>query len=116
MTMSKSGLLGPYALNFDSINETVVKTSPGAFALGYVDGAGKFCISSVGRSDADLRERLRSVIGAGSLFKFRYCETAKAAFEKECQLFHEFRPGGSPLHPARPTGSKLTCPYCQALS
>lgn len=114
--MSKSGLLGPYALNYDSINERVVRTSPGTFALGYVNGAGAFCISSVGRSDADVRERLKAMIGAESMFKYRYFESSRAAFEKECQLFHEFRPGGSPLHPARPAGSKLTCPYCSALS
>jgi hypothetical protein len=112
--MGKSGLVGPYPLDFDTINDAIARPLPGAFALGYVDPAGKFCVSHVGRSDTDLREKLRNYIGSGSMFKYRTFDNTRGAFEKECQLFHEFRPRG--LHPARPAGTKWECPYCQALS
>lgn len=112
--MKKSGLIGPYPLNFDSINEVITRPAPGAYALGFVDPAGKFCVSHIGRSDTDVREKLRSNIGAGSMFKYKTFDNCRAAFEKECQLFHDFSPRG--LHPARPAGTKWECPFCQALS
>jgi hypothetical protein len=90
--MVKTGLLGPYPLSYESINEIVVRRSPGTFALGYVDAGGRFRVRHVGRSDSDVAEKLLRYIGAESLFKFSYFETVKAAFEKECHLFHDFEP------------------------
>ena len=111
--MPKSGLLGPYPLSYDSISEVVVRRSAGAFALGYVDAAGRFCVRHVGRSDTDVGEKLRRYIGAESQFKFSYFETVKAAFEKECHLFHDFQPPCNRIHPTRPEGTRLECPRCR---
>ena len=106
-------------LDADTIDDVVTKTSAGAYALtrkGIKDG---FVVYYVGRSDTDLKARLKQHAADGiySYFKAGYCASPKAAFEKECQLYHDF--GGSEaldntVHPARPNGSNWTCPRCYA--
>jgi hypothetical protein len=68
---------------------------------------------SVGRSDADVKERLRECIGAGTHFKFDYFQSEREAFERECELFHDIRPPGNFVHPGRPKGTTLRCPRCR---
>lgn len=111
--MVKTGLLGPYPLTYESISGIVVRRSAGAFALGYIDAGGRFRVRHVGRSDTDVAEKLRHYIGAEAQFKFSYFETVKAAFEKECHLFHDFEPPCNQVHPARPDGTRLQCPRCR---
>jgi hypothetical protein len=101
--MSKTGLQGPYPLSFDAIDSVVRATSAGVYALGHTDAQGRFAINHVGRSDSDLRARLLDCIGSEKLFKYGYSASAQTAFEKECQLFHDFSPPGNRLHPSRPT-------------
>src|SRR5512138_2635563 len=43
---------GPYPLTDDAIDETLTRTSPGNYALGYLDGE-TFRVFYVGRSDSD---------------------------------------------------------------
>jgi hypothetical protein len=49
----------------------------------------------------------------------RACAIArlKAAFEKECHLFHDFGETSldNKIHPARPSGSNWKCPRCRIL-
>jgi hypothetical protein len=45
-----------------NIDEAVGRTSPGSYALGYLDG-GTFVVFYVGRSDSDVNARLHSWIG-----------------------------------------------------
>jgi hypothetical protein len=111
--MTKTGLQGPYRLSFDGVDQVVTKTSVGVYVLGHADLQGRFCINHVGRSDADLRARLLDCIGSEALFKFGYLPTSQAAFEKECELFHDFTPPGNRLHPDRPAGTRLSCPRCR---
>lgn len=112
--MGTSNLSGPYRLSYEGIDVAVRKDMPGVFALGSLDSAGRFCLSKVGRSDENVKEALRMFIASETLFKFSYEASAKAAFLKECELFHKFRPQGNMLHPSRPAGTNWTCPYCQA--
>lgn len=113
--MVSSGLIGPYRLCDLSINAHVTLTSAGAYALG-MDKVDSFVISYVGRSDDDVNGRLHDWIGKYSDFKFDYFDSPKAAFEKECHLWHDF--GGSKggldneKHPQRPAGSDWKCPVC----
>lgn len=109
----KSGLTGPFRLTFEDIERTVRVSAPGVYALGTCDMAGRFAIMSVGRSDADIKMRLREVIGAGTHFKFDTFATDREAFEKECELFHMIKPPGNFIHPGRPAGSTLRCPHCR---
>ena len=111
--MAKTGLLGPYRLSFDEIGTTVDAVSAGAFAIGHIDQNGRFCINHIGRSDTDIGARLRDHIGSGMVFKYGYCDSPRAAFEKECQLFHDFSPPGNRVHPGRPSGTNWECPRCR---
>jgi hypothetical protein len=111
--MPKSGLLGPYQLTFDGIASAVARKSAGVYVLGHTTAEGKFLIHHVGRSDEDVGDKLRNYIGSDTMFKYGYCPTAKAAFEKECELYHDFKPPGNAMHPDRPRNSNLECPRCR---
>ena len=111
--VKNSGLSGPFPLSFDTIEEIVAAGRPGVFALGSKDDSGRFAIMSIGRSDVDVKERLRECIGAGTFFKFDYFQSEREAFERECELFHDIRPPGNFVHPGRPKGTTLRCPRCR---
>lgn len=110
--VKNSGLSGPFPLTYEGI-ETAVRNGPGVFALGSINPSGRFCIQSVGRSDDDVKARLRDYIGAGTHFKFDNFPTERAAFIKECELFHDLAPPGNHVHPGRPRGTTLRCPRCR---
>ena len=112
-TMANVGLLGPYRLTFDEISSAIPRVSPGVFALGHKGPDGKFYIDVVGRADRDIREKLHNMIGSGTLFKYSCTPTTEAAFHKECELFHEFKPPGNRLHPDRIPGTNWECPRCR---
>lgn len=111
--MAKTGLMGPYQLTFDGIASAVARRSAGVYALGHTSPEGIFRIHHVGRSDSDVGEKLRDYIGSDTMFKYGYFPSAKTAFEKECELYHDFRPPGNTIHPDRPRGSSLECPRCR---
>jgi hypothetical protein len=115
--MPSLGMKGPYDLNKDTIDQEVTRTSPGNYALGSKNDKGKFHVSYVGRSDSDVNSRLKSWVGKTRhpLFKFSYATSAKAAFEKECQNYHDFKPRYNDNHPDRPTGTGWKCPRCYIL-
>jgi len=111
--MPDSGLLGPFDLTTAGVDIAVKKTSPGVFALGTSSGA-TFTIAYVGRCDSDVRNHLKKWIGEYDEFKFAYAGSPRSAFEKECNLFHDF--GGATLdnrtHPARAENQRWKCPRC----
>lgn len=111
--IGKTGLLGPYRLTFEGINDAIRRQSAGVYALGSNDRSGNFQVKHVGRSDADVRAKLRDCIGSDNMFKFRFFGSARAAFEKECELFHDFSPPGNRIHPGRPRGTNWECPRCR---
>jgi hypothetical protein len=111
--MPKTGLMGPYRLTFDGISSAVARKSPGVYVLGHTSPEGTFRIHKVGRSDTDVSEKLRDYIGTDTMFKFGYFPSAEAAFERECELYHDFKPAGNRLHPDRPSRSSLECPRCR---
>lgn len=70
---------GSYPLDASSIDEMLSRTSPGNFALGYMDGDA-FAVFYVGRSDVDVRGRLHEWVGmpnpqtrTGSFSKAPWC-------------------------------------------
>jgi len=112
--MPATGLKGPFVLDNETIDKEVTRTSSGAYALGKV-GDNTFYVSYVGRSDDDLNGRLKNWVGKKySSFKFEYYASPKAAFEKECNLYHDFGPEGldNDIHPRRPDGADWQCPRC----
>lgn len=109
--MASTGLNGPYPLTSGGVTVNVTKTAAGAYALGKtVDGT--FHVYYVGRSDSDVAARLRQHVGKHQQFKFDYMSSPKAAFEKECRLYHDFSPPDNRSHPDRPNGSGWRCPVC----
>jgi hypothetical protein len=71
-------MAGSFPLDDQVIDEVVSRTSPGNYALGYLDGA-TFIVFYVGRSDSDVRGRLHEWVGAPSRY-VRYAPLAKAAW------------------------------------
>jgi hypothetical protein len=108
-----SGLRGPFTLSADVIDEELVDRCPGAYALGFIDRMGRFSITFVGSAGDDLKSKLKAQIGTAVQFKFRHFAEQRQAFEKECEMFHQFRPTGNFLHPSRQPGSDWTCPRCR---
>ena len=113
--MASLGMNGPYKLDKDTIDAKVTRKSPGNYALGKKNEKGTFLVGYVGRSDDDVNGRLKDWVGntRRPLFKFSYATSAKAAFEKECNNYHDFDPPGNTSHPARPVGSNWKCPRCR---
>ncbi len=105
-----TGLHGPHPLTHDSVDRAVRGTGPGAYALGHVGSNDVFYVTYVGRSDTNLNKRLHEHIGAYKEFKFGLYDTAKQAFEKECELYHDFNQTDNDVHPARPVGTNYRCP------
>jgi hypothetical protein len=111
--MTKTGLMGPYRLDFDTIDAAITRSSAGVFALGHTSSDGKFYVNHVGRADTDVKGKVRNFIGSAALFKFRYLPNSKAAFERECELFHDLAPPGNRVHPGRAQGTSWECPRCR---
>ncbi len=61
----------------------------------------------------DLKSKLKEPIGKASQFKLRHFAKQRQAFEKECEMFHQFLPVGNFLHPSRPQDTDWTCPRCR---
>ena len=109
---------GPYELDNETIDANVTRTSVGNYALERKKEEGSFIVNYVGRSDDDVRGRLKYWVGKEPYyrrFKFSYASSVKAAFEKECKNYHDF--GGSEkldnkIHPQRPEGTNWSCPVC----
>ncbi len=105
---------GPYKLNNETIDAKVTRASPGNYALGSKSEKSRFRVWYVGRSDDDVNNRLKDWVNKTKrpLFKLSYATSAKAAFEKECNNYHDFDPPGNTSHPARPKGKDWECPRC----
>lgn len=106
---------GPYKLDSETIKVKVTLTSPGNYALGRESGEEKFLVGYVGRSDSDVRVSLETLVGKTKWphFKFSYAASAKAAFEKECDNYHDFDPPDNFTHPERPQDTNWQCPRCK---
>lgn len=106
-----------YALTNEKIDQAVTRTSPGVYALDKTTTGG-FQVNYVGRADVDLNKRLKAWVGSKyKFFKFDYATSPKNAFEKECELWHDYGgPQGkldNEKHPQRPNGTDWKCPRCK---
>jgi len=111
--MASAGLMGPFRLNYDDVTNCIPRVAPGAFVLGHKGPDGRFYVDYVGRADQDVRGKLLELIGSGNLFKYRCTSSAEAAFQAECELFHDFQPPGNRMHPDRAAGTNWECPRCR---
>lgn len=112
--MASLDMNGSYELTTAKIDENVTKTSAGNYALGQIKDK-IFIVEYIGRSDNDLKKRLKDWDDNYKRFKFSYASSPKAAFEKECKNYHDFGEKKSldnNIHPDRPDGSNWKCPVC----
>lgn len=112
--MASQKMEGPYELKAEKIDEVITKTSAGNYLLGHTR-KGEFKVQYVGRSDSDLNKRLKEHVGDYWSFKFCYASSPKAAFERECEDYHDN--GGADkldnkFHPGRPDDTDWKCPRC----
>lgn len=112
--MARTGLDGPFKLNYNEINLVVSQGHCGVFALGEINADRRFAISFVGAGYADVRRALMDRIGTANMFKLQAGMTPHTAFVKLCEMFHTFHPSGNFVHPERPEGTTYQCPYCSA--
>lgn len=116
--MASLGMGSPYEFSAVSVDKQVTKTSPGNYALGYIQETEKgneFIVLYVGRSDTNVRDRLKQHLDEDDRythFKYSYATSPKAAFEKECINYHDFRLPNNKYHPDRPARTHWKCPRC----
>lgn len=114
-TPTPMGLSSPFPLTAAGVKAAVKSTSPGAYALGQLGADGVFYIDYIGRSDDDVAARLQQHTPERyAQFCYAYYQSATAAYQKECWLFHTFRPVDNKVHPATPRSLNLKCPHCGA--
>lgn len=121
--MPNTGLGKPYSLDEKTIDQVVKKNSIGAYVLGHFKTSKKndnevktFVVEYVGRSDDDLNGRLKKWVGKYKRFKYGYYDSPKAAFEKECKIYHDFGEKetlDNDIHPDRPENANWKCPRCK---
>ncbi len=114
--MPNTGLInGPYALTNESIDEHIARTSSGVYVLERSRKVGSFVVDYVGRSDSDVNGRLKKWVGKNRYkrFKFGYFSSPKSAFDKECEIYHNFNNLDNDIHPQRPAGTDWECLYCE---
>jgi hypothetical protein len=108
---------GPFDFTREKI-DLLVEKKPGNFALGRLDPATKkMVVNTVGRADTDLNAKLKELLSKPQYkaFKFSQAADSKAAYDKECNNWHDF--GGKTrldckTHPVKPEGSDWKCPKC----
>jgi hypothetical protein len=116
--LSNSGLGKLMSLNEDTILREVDKcvgwSSSSVFVLGVIragiDGKPKFQIRWVKHVDGNLGVELRKHIGKFKAFRFKFFRSTHTAFERECQIYHDFKPRQNTIHPTRPRHTKFKCP------
>lgn len=113
--MASLNMDGPFKLDEATIDSEVTKTSAGNYALGKKNDKGTFLVGYVGRSDSDVNDRLKywAKNSQRPLFKYSYELSPKAAFEKECENYHDFEPPGNDIHPDKPNDTNWKCPVCE---
>jgi hypothetical protein len=95
---------GSFPLDDAMIDEKVSRTSPGNYALGYMDD-GTFQVFYVGRSDSDVRGRLHEWVGAPSRCR-RYTSAAQAAWD-----VHQSRSSRGAAPSLGPVGAAMDSSY-----
>ena len=106
--MKSLGMDGPFVFNASEIDKQITCTSEGNYALGRINDEGSFVVKYVGF-------KIVSAAIAQASLESGYGTSPKAAFEKECENYHDF--GGSAkldnkIHPDRPDGASWKCPRC----
>lgn len=111
--MVKLDNIQTFSLNTSVLNTLFSDGIIGIYYLGFVRN-GKFLIRYVGRSDCDLRRRLRqhTKIGRYTHFVYIRTKTIKEAYYLECREWHRLHNLDNDIHPDEPNYLNYSCPYC----
>lgn len=108
-------MLGPYQLNYKTINSKIDKVVPGGYLLGRMVRWGTtylFIPKYVGRSHGHLNERLKDHNGF-THFKYRIAPSPREAFRIECRYYHRYMSSLiNKSHPRPPKEANWKCPRC----
>ena len=112
--MASLNMQGPYKFDAETIKTQSDEGKIGNYALGHLNNEGGFIPKYIGRSDSDLRQELLNRLDKNHpKFMFSYAPSAKEAFKKECQNYHDFENQlENKIHPAGPEGTDLKCHIC----
>ena len=80
---------GPFFLNAASIDEVVKNGRIGVYVLGNLYG-NTFVAKYVGRSDTDVKRRLKEHLGEYWYFWFEYSLDVTQAYVRECEFYHYY--------------------------
>jgi hypothetical protein len=113
-----AGLGKPMPLDEETIQQEVDDSegwsSASVFVLGGIrkgkDGKPRFQIRRVSHVDGDLAAELRKHIGSYKGFRFKFFRSTRNAYDRECQIYHDFKPRENIVHPIKPKNTKFTCP------
>ena len=118
--------------DFTSENVENIRQEPGVYILGYRGTDDKDYGCYVGRSDDNMASRLASwlnLLNGGrqpanssercikrrnpDRYWREYTQTAKGAYDRECQIYHEHGEGYecNDIHPAK-SNQRWSCPVC----
>lgn len=106
---------GPFPLTSRGIDAAVPEDTIGAYAIGPSSKPGAITVRRIGRSDTDLRDRLKAYTqdvdyADCTHFRFEPCISAWRAYQLECVLFHDWSPSKNIDHPDAPDGMDPDCP------
>jgi hypothetical protein len=105
-------LSGSVELNDETIDAVITEGGAGVYILGPNGVKGGVYVRLVGRSDVNLRARLKQHVGRHSHFVYSYADSPLAAFQAECRLYHHYAPSENVAHPVRPRNVDWKCPCC----
>ncbi|MCA0246325.1 MAG: hypothetical protein LCH93_06875 [Proteobacteria bacterium] len=105
-------LSGSVELNDKTIDAVITEGGAGVYILGPNGVKGGVYVRLVGRSDVNLRARLKQHVGRHSHFVYSYADSPLAAFQAECRLYHYYDPSENAGHPVRPRNADWRCPGC----
>ena len=87
---------GPYDFDESTLDKEIIHTQSGSYALGHLDLQNNFIIEYVGKSDSDIRGRLRKHMPSSyKMFKFRYAISQKTSHLKEVAELRDYCKSGT---------------------
>lgn len=109
-----------FSLTLEEVDKQVTANKAGVYLLLRIDKKNKkYLVRYVGRSDSDLKVRLKQHCSEGyDAFWFEYVKSPLEAYLEECRLYHHYKGDigllDNEYHPDAPKGlaEKVVCPYC----
>jgi excinuclease UvrABC nuclease subunit len=112
---------GPYRLTELNVKQYVPRMA-GAYCLTYSGSDNRNIACYIGRSDNDLKSRLKNHLSPNEVdlcikrkgadkFYFQETTSAREAYELECEWYHKYNPNCNNIHPDK-TYTSWACPVC----